>query len=290
MPAVAQLAILAPGLLGGSVARAARARGAADRIVIWARRPETRDALRGQPWVDVVAATPAEAVRDATLVVIAAPVDRIVQLAREIAPALQAGAVVTDVGSVKGPICAPAVDAIAPKAHFVGSHPMAGSEKTGWEHGSADLFAGRPCFVTPLPGAAPAAVGVVSGFWTALGADVATATPAEHDRIVAHISHLPQVAASALCSFLSGTDPRWRDQAGGGLRDTTRIAASDPTLWREILASNRTEVLAALCAYRAELDVFVQALESGEDATVAARMERGRVYRAGMRPPPPAPR
>ena len=119
MPAVAQLAILAPGLLGGSVARAARARGAADRIVIWARRPETRDALRGQPWVDVVAATPAEAVRDATLVVIAAPVDRIVQLAREIAPALRPGAVVTDVGSVKGLICAPAVDAIAPEAHFV---------------------------------------------------------------------------------------------------------------------------------------------------------------------------
>lgn len=290
MPAVAQLAILAPGLLGGSVARAARARGAAGRIVIWARRPETRDALRGQPWVDGVAATPAEAVRDATLVVIAAPVDRIVPLAREIAPALQAGAVVTDVGSVKAPLCAPAAEAIAPKAHFIGSHPMAGSEKTGWEHGSADLFAGRPCFVTPLPGAAPAAVAVVSSFWTALGADVVNTAPAEHDRIVAHISHLPQVVASALCSFLAGTDPRWRDHAGGGLRDTTRIAASDPALWREILASNRTEVLAALRAYRAELDVFVKALESGDDGAVAARMELGRAYRAGMRPPPPASR
>jgi len=191
---------------------------------------------------------------------------------------------------VKGPICAPAAEAIAPHAHFVGSHPMAGSEKTGWEHGSAELFSGRPCFVTPLPGAAPAAVAVVSGFWTALGADVVNTTPADHDRIVAHISHLPQVAASALCSSLAGTDPRWRDHAGGGLRDTTRIAASDPALWREILASNRTEVLAALRAYRVELDVFVKALESGDDATVAARMERGRAYRAGMRPPPPAPR
>lgn len=290
MPVVAQLTILAPGLLGGSVARAARAHGAAQRIVIWARRPETRDALRGQPWVDSVAASPAEAVREAALVVIAAPVDRIVPLAREIAPALPPGAVVTDVGSVKGPICAPAAEAIAPHAHFVGSHPMAGSEKTGWEHGSAELFRGRPCFVTPLPDAAPAAVAVVSGFWTALGADVVNTAPADHDRIVAHISHLPQVAASALCSSLAGTDPRWRDHAGGGLRDTTRIAASDPALWREILASNRTEVLAALRAYRVELDVFVKALESGDDATVAARMERGRAYRAGMRPPPPAPR
>ncbi|MCE2863473.1 MAG: prephenate dehydrogenase/arogenate dehydrogenase family protein [Opitutaceae bacterium] len=288
MPAVAQLAILAPGLLGGSVARAARARGAAQRIVIWARRPETRDALRGQPWVDAVVATPAEAVREASLVVIAAPVDRIVPLAREIAPALPPGAVVTDVGSVKGPLCAPATEAIGPKAHFVGSHPMAGSEQTGWENGSAELFNGRPCFVTPLPGAAPAAVAMVAGFWTTLGAGVVNAAPAEHDRIVAHISHLPQVAASALCSFLAGADPRWRDHAGGGLRDTTRIAASDPALWREILASNRAEVLASLHAYRAELDLFMKALESGDDAAVAARMERGRAYRAGFRPPPPA--
>ncbi|MEY4689088.1 MAG: hypothetical protein RIR76_3111 [Verrucomicrobiota bacterium] len=270
------------------MARAARARGAAQRIVIWARRPETRDALRGQPWVDAVVATPAEAVREASLVVIAAPVDRIVPLAREIAPALPPGAVVTDVGSVKGPLCAPATEAIGPKAHFVGSHPMAGSEQTGWENGSAELFNGRPCFVTPLPGAAPAAVAMVAGFWTALGAGVVNAAPAEHDRIVAHISHLPQVAASALCSFLAGADPRWRDHAGGGLRDTTRIAASDPALWREILASNRAEVLASLHAYRAELDLFMKALESGDDAAVAARMERGRAYRAGFRPPPPA--
>lgn len=271
------------------MARAARARAAADRIVIWARRPETRDALRGQPWVDAVAGTPAEAVREASLVVIAAPVDRIVPLAREIAPALRPGAVVTDVGSVKAPLCGPAAEAIAPRAHFVGSHPMAGSEKTGWEHGSAELFADRTCFVTPLPGAMADAVATVSGFWTTLGARVVTAAPAEHDRIVAHISHLPQVAASALCSFLAGTDSRWRDHAGGGLRDTTRIAGSDPALWREILASNRTEVLAALRSYRNELDCFVRALETHDDEEVAARLERGRAYRAGMRPPPPAP-
>jgi prephenate dehydrogenase len=280
------LAILAPGLLGGSVARAARASGAATRIVIWARRPETREALRGQPWVDAVAATPAEAVRTATLVVIAAPVDRIVPLAREIAPELTPGTIVTDVGSVKGLICQAAADAVGPAAHFIGSHPMAGSEKTGWEHGTAELFAGRSCFVTPLPGSATEAVAAVAAFWRALGAEVVTATPAEHDRIVGHVSHLPQVAASALCAFLAGTDHRWRDHAGGGLRDTTRIAGSDPGLWKVILAANRAEVLAALRGYQAELSRAADALAAGNDDQVAALFERGRAYRAGMRPPP----
>ena len=281
------LAILAPGLLGGSVARAARARGAATRIVIWARRPETREALRGQPWVDSIASTPAEAVRAASLVVIAAPVDRIVPLARAIAPDLRPGTLVTDVGSVKGVICQAAAEAVGPAAHFVGSHPMAGSEKTGWEHGTAELFAGRPCFVTPLADSPSAAVGAVTAFWRALGAEVVTTTPTEHDRIVAHISHLPQVAASALCAFLAGSDARWRDHAGGGLRDTTRIAGSDPELWKVILAANRTEVLAALRGYQAELGRAADALAAGEDDQVAALLEKGRAYRAGLRVPSP---
>ena len=168
----------------------------------------------------------------------------------------------------------------------MGAHPMAGSEKTGWEHGSADLFAGRTCFVTPLPNAQPAATATVADFWRALGSEVVIATPAEHDRIVAHISHLPQMVASALCAFLAGTDQRWRDFAGGGLRDTTRIAGSDPALWQVILAANRAEVLAALRGFQAELGRAADALAAGDDGKVAAMFEQGRTYRAGMRPPP----
>src|SRR5579859_3826538 len=134
MPALAQLTLLAPGLLGGSVARAARARGVAQRIVLWARRPETRLKLREQSWCDAVADTPEDAVRHASLVVIAAPVDQIVPLARQVAPHLAPGAIVTDVGSVKGEIARLGHAALGARGHFVGSHPMAGSEKTGWEH------------------------------------------------------------------------------------------------------------------------------------------------------------
>ena len=279
-----QLTILAPGLLGASVARAARAHHVAQRIVIWSRRAETRLALAGQPWCDAVAETPESAVAGATLVVIAAPVDQIVPLTRQIAPHLPAGAIVTDVGSVKDEITRLGSAALGPHAHFVGSHPMAGSEKTGWEHGTAELFQGRTCFVTPLANTAPAATATVLKFWRDLGATTTTVEPARHDEIVAHISHLPQILASTLCAFLALRDPAWRDFAGGGLRDTTRIAGSDPQLWRTILEQNHTEVLGALQHYQAELNRFEKALVAGDYAALTAQLQRGQDYRRGLRP------
>ena len=281
-----QIAILAPGLLGASVARAARHYGAAQRISLWARRPETRLQLQGQPWCDRAAATPAEAVKDAPLVVVCAPVDQIVPLVAQIAPHLAAGAIVTDVGSVKGEICRLGHKALAPHATFVGSHPMAGSEKTGWEHGRADLFVRRTVFVTPLPETEPAAAARVAAFWTALEADVATVAPDAHDEIVAHISHLPQVLASTLCASLARHDARWRNYAGGGLRDTTRIAGSDPKLWKTILEQNRDEVLRALRGYQEELHGLERALANRDWFEVQAVLERGRAYRDQFRPAP----
>jgi prephenate dehydrogenase len=281
-----QLTVLAPGLLGGSVARAARARGAARRIVVWARRPETRLALGEQAWCSVAAATPLEAVAGADMVVIAAPVDRIVPLAREVAPFLKEGAVVCDVGSVKGEISRLGHEALGSKAHFVGAHPMAGSEKTGWEHGRADLFEGRTCFVTPVAASDAGAVGKVAAFWKELGAEVVTIDPDKHDEIVAHISHLPQILASSLCAFLATRDPAWRNFAGAGLRDTTRIAGSDPKLWRTILEENRDEVLRALRHFQDDLQGLQAALANRDFVEVTARLERGRAYRDKFRPAP----
>lgn len=278
------LAILAPGVLGGSVARAARARGAANRIVLWARRAETRLALVNQPWCDSVAETPAAAVRGAELVVIAGPVDQIVPLVRQIAPHVEPGAIVTDVGSVKAEISRLGHDALDPRAHFVGSHPMAGSEKTGWEHGSPSLFESRTCFVTPLDRTNAAALETVVRFWHDLGGEPVTVSPDEHDEIVAHISHLPQILASSLCSFLASKNPAWRNHAGGGLRDTTRIAGSDPQLWRAILEQNRDEVLRALSEFEDELHGFKAALANRDYPEIIARLERGREYRRQIRP------
>ena len=281
-----QIAILAPGLLGASVARAARHYGAAGTITLWARRPETRLQLQSQPWCDHVADTPADAGRDAQLVVICAPVDQIVPLVAQIAPTLAPGTIVTDVGSVKGAICRLGHKTLAGRAHFVGSHPMAGFEKTGWEHGRADLFVRRTVFVTPLLETDPRATERVAAFWTSLEADVATLEPDAHDEIVAHISHLPQVLASTLCASLAKRDVRWRNFAGGGLRDTTRIAGSDPKLWKTILDQNRDEVLRAVRAYQEELHGLERALANRDWFEVQAILERGRAYRDQFRPIP----
>jgi prephenate dehydrogenase len=280
---IEQLTILAPGLLGGSVALAARAKGAAQRIVIWARRPEVRQALLQAKLADAISESPEAAVSEAQLVVIASPVDTIVPLARRVAGHIRPGAVVTDVGSVKGEIAREGHAALHGQVHFVGAHPMAGSEKTGWEHGSATLFADRTCFVTPLPETNPRAIQTVADFWRSLGARVVNVAPHDHDRIVAHISHLPQVLASSLGAFLASKDTAWRDYAGNGLRDTTRIAGSDPELWRTILQQNRTEILASLQNFQGELASFEQALARQDWDAVTSVLARGKQFRDGFR-------
>lgn len=281
---VENLVILAPGLLGGSVARAAHARGLARRITVWARRPESRLKLREQPWVTSVADSPEDAVREASLVVLAAPVDKIIELARQIAPHLPAGALVTDVGSVKGELCRACHASLAPNARFVGAHPMAGSEKTGWENATDTLFENRVCFVTPLDGTDENAVTTVARFWHDLGANVTTVTPDQHDEITAHISHLPQALATTLGTFLATKNPGWRNLSGNGLRDTTRIAASDATMWIEIFQQNRDEVLRALAKFEDELHGFKTALSNRDWPEVRARLERGKAWRDGFRP------
>lgn len=283
---VDQLTILAPGLLGASVAMAARRFGAARRIVVWARRPEVRVQLEGATWCDAVLATPEEAVRGAGLVVICAPVETIPALAAAVHPHLAAGAIVTDVGSVKGALCrhaaAPYVAAPAGPV-FVGSHPMAGSEKCGHEAGQAELFVGRVTFVTPLDHTPAAAVETLVRFWRALGSEVVTMHPDRHDEIVAHVSHLPHLAAACLCALLAGQNPAWRNLAGPGLRDTTRVASGDPRLWRGILHENRDEVLRALRAYQDQLEALHAALANRNDLELLALLERGKAWRDQLR-------
>ncbi|MDF9833449.1 prephenate dehydrogenase [Ereboglobus sp. PH5-5] len=283
------LAILAPGLLGASVAKAARARNAARHITIWARRPETRDALRSQPFADTIADTPVDAVRDADLVVLAAPVEKIIELAAQIAPALKPGAIITDVGSVKTRICRECSAAMPPHALFIGSHPMAGSAKSGWENANASLFENCTIFVmqpeNELQVSALAfalKVASVCDFWDSLGATPVIVTPSQHDEIVAHISHLPQALATTLAVLLAKKNPEWRDYAGNGLRDTTRIAASDATMWVEIFQQNRDDILRALDACQAELAAFRDALEKDDWPQLRARLEAGKQFRDAL--------
>lgn len=282
----ARLTILAPGLLGGSLGLAAHALGLAREVVVWARRPEARAECAAQPWCAAAPATPEEAVSGAALVVLCPPVESILPLLERVAPHLAAGALVTDVGSTKSLICRGARAILAGReAVFVGSHPMAGSEKAGLAAARADLFHGQACFVTPLPDQPAARVEETVRLWRALGMEVRTESPERHDEIVAHISHLPHLLASALSAYLGAKDPQWPLYAGNGLRDTTRVAAGLPAVWKPIVEQNREEILRALVGFEDELFRLRSALENGQGLALWDFLERGKRFRDRLRQP-----
>lgn len=277
------LAILGSGLIGSSVAAAAKSRAAARKVVVWDIVPANARHALDTGRADAVADTPEAAVREADIVLLATPADTVGDLVEKIAPHLKPGALVTDAASTKAHIARVAHAAMPEGRHFVGAHPMAGSEKNGPGAANENLFAGRACFITPLSGRTdPRAVELVSGFWEKLGAVPKPATPDEHDEIVAYISHLPHLAAVALALTLDANREDRRDCAGGGLRDTTRIAAGDAGIWRAILMENRHEVARAVAAFEAQLRDLREALESNDERALTRRLESARAWRTGL--------
>ncbi|KRP35856.1 MAG: prephenate dehydrogenase [Opitutaceae bacterium BACL24 MAG-120322-bin51] len=275
-----QITILGPGLLGASLAMAVKERGLAARVVTWSRRPESRAKCLSQGWCDAVLDSPEEAVVGSDLVVLCTPVQTIVPLLLQIRSALAADALITDVGSTKSLICREARSALeGHSATFLGAHPMAGSEQAGMEHAQSDLFEKAACILTPLEGASNEAITKLSAFWDALGMTVSTVSPEKHDEIVAHISHLPHLLASTLCGYLATQDGTWRTLAGGGLRDTTRVASGDPQLWKQILEQNSDEVLRAIEGFEQQLHHLKTALLNQDSLGVIAQLERGKTYR-----------
>lgn len=276
---ISQLTIVAPGLLGASLAMAARAKGAARRISVYARRPDAAAKAASEPWCDFASADLAEACDGADLIVLCAPVERIISLAQDLAPSISGNPIVTDVGSVKGEIARRCASALAGKARFVGSHPMAGSEKTGMDHASAGLFEGRPCFVTPREDSDPSATQAVIDLWTAIGSRVIVESPDKHDEIVACVSHLPHMLASALATYLSRHCAEAGSYCGNGLRDTTRVAAGDPALWREIISQNRQEILRAIAGFQDHLQAFSAAIANQDEFAILQQLSEGKAFR-----------
>ena len=202
-----------------------------------------------------------------------------------IAAHLKTGAIVTDVGSVKAEICRHGASALATSGTtFVGSHPMAGSEKTGWANADPELFAGKTCFVTPREDDNTTATETVVRLWRDLGCEVVSVGADQHDEIVAHISHLPQILATNLGTLLGKRPGQWSQLAGNGLKDTTRIAASDATMWIEILEQNRDEILRALNGFESDLHQFRSALSNRDWTDLRTRLEHGKSWRDSLRP------
>ena len=258
-----RIAVLGLGLLGGSVALATKRAGVATRTAGATRNPEVLAEASRRGVVDDVGSFE-EVVRDADLVVLATTVAAMPDVVRLVAPCLREGAIVTDVGSVKGVLAESMPDLLPAGVCWVGAHPMAGSHERGLVFATADLFDGKPCIVTDDADAA--SVERVCEFWRALGARVVRRDATAHDEEVAWASHVPHVLAYAYATALASAPAGTREVVGSGFRDFTRIARSSPELWGDILTANRQAIAEPLRAVGSALSSLGEAIEAG-DAT-----------------------
>lgn len=288
---LSRIAIFGPGLIGGSLALAARRRGICAHLSLWSRDCAELAAARELGLAhaaDTLTDDPAAAVAGADLVVLCLPPAALPGVARQLVPHLKTGVPVCDVASVKAGLSGelgaifrqePPPDGSRAWTSYVGAHPMAGGERSGPRAARADLFTGAVCLLTPEENTSPAALEAVEGFWTALGARVRRLTPAAHDETVAMISHLPHALAAALVHFVTAQAPAALPLAGPGWRDVTRIAAGAPELWTEILSRNRQPVTKALHGLIATLHEMSGYLEAGREEELQKFLSEARSQR-----------
>jgi len=276
------ISIVGLGLMGASLAMALRKRGYAGRLVAYARRAATREEALARGLVDEAFDNPDPAVKDATLVVLCTPIRTCAEIAAEFTPMLQPGALVTDVGSTKGWICRQ-MAGLLPPGVFVGSHPIAGSEKQGMQAASADLFEGAQTVVTSHLDVPEAATERVVELWASAGARVCRLSPEDHDRLLARTSHLPHVAAAALANAIG------RDSAesvgafcGTGFYDSTRVASGSIDMWQDILMTNAPAVAEELRAFKIEVERVYDDLQAGRLDQVTRFLECAREARAEL--------
>lgn len=277
-----KIAILGPGLLGGSIALAFRERAPETRIALWARREAAIAELRERRIADL-ASTDLEAVaKDADAVIFCVPIGIMPALADRIAPVVPRRALITDVGSVKAPVARALAPIFDDRARFIGSHPMAGSEQAGLSAARADLFQNAVCILTPEASTDASATADARELWVRLGCRVLTLSPQEHDEAVALVSHLPHLVAAALVNTARAANPVALELCGSGFRDTTRIAAGPPAMWAEILRENRGPLKDSVNAMIEKLRAMVTLLDSGdtsamEQSLAEAKTERDRL-------------
>ena len=277
-----KIAIIGVGLLGGSLGFAIKQRRLAAKVDGYVRRTTSVAECEKLGVVDHATCDLARAVEDADLVILCTPLSQMLELTDAMLPSLKKGAVVTDVGSVKG-IVVEELEPLVAKvgAHFIGSHPMAGGEKTGVAAARADLFEGSVCLITPTPNSHKDAVKQVSEFWQALGARLLTVSPSEHDDLVSRASHLPHVVAAELANYILSPVHRKEQSAvcANGFRDTTRVASGSPEMWRDIALANRKNLTRVLGVFIEDLQEFRLALEKGEAKAIEEFFEHAKERR-----------
>jgi cyclohexadieny/prephenate dehydrogenase len=285
-PLFNRLALIGVGLIGSSIARAARAQNVVRTIVATARSGATRARVAELGLADQVVDTNAAAVAGADLVIVCIPVGASGAVAREIGPHLMPGATVSDVGSVKAAVLRDMAPHIPAGVHFVPAHPVAGTEYSGPDAGFAELFINRWCILTPPGGADPAAVEKLANFWRALGANVQTMAAEHHDLVLAITSHVPHLIAYTIVGTADELGQVTRSEvlqfSAGGFRDFTRIAASDPTMWRDVFLANRDAVLEMLGTFNEDLSKITRAIRRGDGEALFDHFTRTRAIRKGI--------
>ena len=285
-PIYNRLALIGVGLIGSSIARAARAQGAVGSIVATARSEATRKRVAELGIADQVVETNAAAVEGADLVIVCIPVGACGPVAKEIGPHLAPGATVSDVGSVKGSVVRDMAPYLPKGAHFVPAHPVAGTEYSGPDAGFAELFVNRWCILTPPEGQDPAAVEKLAAFWRLIGANVEIMPPDHHDLVLAVTSHLPHLIASTIVETADELEPVPRSEvlkfSAGGFRDFTRIAASDPTMWRDIFLANKDAVLEMLGRFNEDISLLTKAIRKDDGDALFDHFTRTRAIRKGI--------
>ncbi|SDG13079.1 prephenate/arogenate dehydrogenase family protein [Pelagibacterium luteolum] len=283
---IEKLALIGIGLIGSSIARGARRAGLAKTIAIATRRQETLDEAERLGLGDQYFTSAADAVRDADLVILCAPVGAYEALAKDISGSLKPGAILSDVGSVKKHV----VDVVSPYVpagvHFIPGHPLAGTEHSGPSAGFADLFENRWCVLTPVEGASSDAIAMLTAFWKGLGSDVETMSPEHHDLVLAITSHVPHLVAYNIVGTVADLEEHTQSEvikfSASGFRDFTRIAASDPVMWRDVFLTNREAVLEMLGRFLEDLSVLQRAVRIGDGDALETLFTRTRTIRRSI--------
>jgi cyclohexadieny/prephenate dehydrogenase len=281
-----KLALIGIGLIGSSIALAARRQGLVDVISISTRKAETLDEARDLKLGDIYTLDAAEAVRGADLVIICTPVGAYEGVMRTIAPALEQGAILSDVGSVKGHVVRTLAPLVPEDVSFIPGHPLAGTEHSGPSAGFAELFAGRWCVLTPGPEVDPAQTEKLAAFWRSMGSQVEAMDAAHHDMVLAITSHIPHLIAYNIVGTVADLEAATQSEvikfSASGFRDFTRIAASDPVMWRDIFLTNRDAVLEMLGRFSEDLSALQRSVRTGDGPALEAMFTRTRAIRRSI--------
>jgi len=285
-PLFQRLALIGVGLIGSSIARVARRKRLVGSIVAADSSEEVRKRVEELGLADSMARSTAAAVENADLVILCVPVGAMGEVAQEIGPHLRPGAIVTDVGSVKGAVIAAVAKHLPSGVHFVPGHPVAGTEQSGPEAGFATLFRKRWCILTPPEGTDSKAVARLAEFWTAAGANVEIMSPAHHDLVLAITSHVPHLIAYNIVGTAADLETVTQSEvikfSAGGFRDFTRIAASDPTMWRDVFLNNKEAVLETLGRFTEDLSALQRMIRNGDGQGLFDLFTRTRAIRRGI--------